>query len=101
MQTEYKLRNRESWKAALDSGFPKSIPTSSSWTGLKRIVEMMNTFSGQNLNHTMLPRGGGQDVVGVVHICQRTALALWPRKSASCRVCLICLKKASIDQRQR
>ena len=36
-----------------------------------------------------------------VQICQRTAFALCPRKSLSWRVCLICLKKTSIDHRQR
>ena len=36
-----------------------------------------------------------------VHTCHFTALAEWPRKSASCTVCLSCLKKTSICQRQR
>ncbi len=34
-----------------------------------------------------------------IHICQRTALALFPRKLFNWRVCFICLKNSSICQR--
>ena len=32
-----------------------------------------------------------------VYTCQRTALALWPKKLLSFKVCLTCLKKALRD----
>ena len=40
-----------------------------------------------------------KQVKRTVQVCHRTACLEWPKKSASCKVCVNCLKNTSIAQR--
>jgi hypothetical protein len=63
--SNFVLENRERWETALNICFPKGIPTSTSWTESEQMVRILRPFCAKNLNHTMLPRGGGQDMIDI------------------------------------
>lgn len=62
---EYIAENRARWVAAVSEAIPDSAP-SKVWFGPDQIEIALQTFVGDQLSHTMLPTGGGQDVAQVL-----------------------------------
>ena len=65
MSHEFDSENKANWKASLAAAFPTGIPKSASWTDLNAIISILSKFCAQDLNHAMLPCGGGIDVVNL------------------------------------
>jgi hypothetical protein len=65
--SDFDSENKSRWEAALHTAFPQGIPQSASWTQRDAIVDALGPFCAKNLNHTMLPRGGGQDMDEVTY----------------------------------
>ena len=56
---EFDVRNKAQWADAIHRAFGDAPPRSAKWTGLENIVTVLRPFMAPNLNHTMLPGGGG------------------------------------------
>jgi len=59
---EFDRRNKADWAAAIHRAFGDTPPRSAKWTGRENIVAVLRPFMAPNLNHTMLPVGGGLDM---------------------------------------
>ena len=62
---EFIAENRINWDATLNKIFPRGIPTSAKFTSIDDIVKTLGPICKLNLNHTMLPDRGGNDIVGI------------------------------------
>lgn len=60
----YIKQNRERWIAAIAEAAP-ATESSKVWREVDEIASVLQLFVGEQMNHTMLPTGGGQDVAEV------------------------------------
>jgi serine/threonine-protein kinase len=65
MKEEFAARNRARWRAAIGKAFGNAPPQSAQCTALDEMVRVLTPFMGENLNHTMMPGGGGFDMDGI------------------------------------
>jgi serine/threonine-protein kinase len=65
MSDEFDTRNRAQWAAAIEQTFGDNPPRSAQWSDVDSIVRVLMRFMGQNLNHTMMPGGGGLDMEAI------------------------------------
>jgi|SRR5579864_6715372 len=75
---DFLAENKAHWEAALHAAFPDGIPRSACWTDLGDVIHMLTPFCAANLNHTMLPDGGGQDMVEVASSSEPDCIELRP-----------------------
>jgi serine/threonine-protein kinase len=68
--------NKNKWHESLARAFPGAIPTSASWTGIDAIVAVLTPFCVRDLNHTLLPGGGGMDIIEVARGRETDSLEL-------------------------
>ena len=57
--------DRQEWIAAIAATFGEAPPTSKMWDKLDDYPTVLSAFMGQNLNHTLFPCGGGDDIQSV------------------------------------
>lgn len=62
MTHEFDKTNERDWINALHKTFGKTILSSMKWDKHDEIIHVLSSFMGENLNHTLLPDGGGTDV---------------------------------------
>jgi hypothetical protein len=63
MDDDFEARNRAQWAAAIRRTFGAAPPRSETWTDLGAMLRALAPLTGPGLNHTMLPGGGGYDMV--------------------------------------
>jgi len=75
------------WQKALRLSFPNQVPDSASWSGIAAMVNILTPFCGANINHTMIPTGGGTDVIKITPNKEEGLLDLWdsPRSALVCK----------------
>jgi serine/threonine-protein kinase len=62
---DFQKRNSLQWSDLQKRLFPFNVPQRAIWEGTDKIVEILNLFSSSdNLNHMLLPGGGGMDLLG-------------------------------------
>ena len=89
--SDFACDNPEQWLAALAAAFPAGIPETSSWHLVREMAAVLQAFCRPNLNHVLLPGGGGMDMLAcgpgkladtielssdpcIAYICQPTRL---------------------------
>jgi len=60
-EEEFELRNKRAWEQAISRSMGKTPPKSATWQGVDNICAALGPFMGHNLNHALLPGGGGMD----------------------------------------
>ena len=71
-------QNKAEWATAINQLFGSAPPRSRQWTDLDAMLHVLTPFMGQNLNHTMLPRGGGLDMESIARSPEPECLELCP-----------------------
>ncbi|WP_156936452.1 hypothetical protein [Mesorhizobium sp. LNJC384A00] len=64
--SDFEANNLRAWEAAIKSAFG-AAPESATWTDIYAMIDVLQPFMGFNVNHAMLPGGGGLDVDVVTH----------------------------------
>lgn len=62
---EFKTRNAEAWCNAIETSLGGYPPDTATWTDPRSIVHVLEPFLKKNLDHAMLPGGGGLDLEGI------------------------------------
>ena len=70
--------NEAHWKAAVRAAFPSGIPYSAYWIECDAIIRVLGHFTSTNLNHTMLPNGGGNNMSEVALSKEQDCIELRP-----------------------
>lgn len=78
MSTPFEIENARRWSEALKATFPKNVPASAAWTDPREMVHVLSPFCGQAVNHTMLPRSGGMDILKISYDDAKGLIELWP-----------------------
>lgn len=86
MSEEFDARNKREWEIAIKDLFPDEIPHSTEFEGMDEIVRALSPFCKVGLNHTLLPKSGGMDIVKVQPGRRYECLELLP----SARIAYIC-----------
>jgi len=76
LNQDYIKANREKWKFVQKKIFPKGQPERAIWTNIKKIINILNLLSENNLNHTFLPGGGGLDLNGAKNSIEKDCIEL-------------------------
>ncbi len=82
MPSPFEIENARRWDEALKATFPKGIPLSAGWTDPREMVRILSPFCGPAINHTMLPRSGGMDILKVSYDAGKRLIELWPSKKS-------------------
>ncbi|MGX9143480.1 hypothetical protein ACWTU9_07695 [Mesorhizobium sp. 128a] len=64
--SDFQVKNLRAWEAAIQSAFG-AAPASAVWTDIYAMIDVLQPFMGFNLNHAMLPGGGGLGVDAITH----------------------------------
>ena len=87
MCNDFDTQNRTNWAAAITTAFALAPPRSAQWADLDAMLQVLAPFMGPELNHTMLPGGGGLDMDSVAispeHGC--IEFCAGPRMADMCR----------------
>ena len=75
---EFEAWNKKAWSKAIANAFPNGKPTSATFTDVSEIIRILDSFSDNNLNHTLLPRGGGMDFEVVTEGREEGTIELHP-----------------------
>ena len=67
MCDDFDTRNKNDWAARITQAFGNSPPRSAHWTDAQAMIQVLTTFMGINLNHTMMPGVGGCDMESISH----------------------------------
>lgn len=59
---DFENENLKRWMDSIQSSFGSHPPRSIIWDDIGGVLEVIQHFMGENLNHTMLPDGGGLDM---------------------------------------
>lgn len=59
--SDFEARNHKAWKTALKTAFGTTPPRSATWSDVDGMINILKPFMARNLNHAMLPGGGGLD----------------------------------------
>lgn len=78
MSAEFDARNAAEWLVSIARQFGQKIPQSATFEPPEQIAEMLNAFCGPQLNHTMLPRGGGTDMQEVYFDPRHRVIEFYP-----------------------
>jgi serine/threonine-protein kinase len=87
MNKDFNDWNKREWAIAIKTAFPKGIPSTARFTEFNQLVAILEPFCKLNLNHTMLPDGGGMDIVRAEAGREDGCIDLWegPRAAFVCR----------------
>jgi serine/threonine-protein kinase len=74
---DYRSRNPLQWRDVQIKLFPEAMPERAIWENRSAIAKILNYLSSiKDLNHILLPSGGGIDLVGVVEGVEENTLDL-------------------------
>src|SRR5689334_24301328 len=62
--TRFQALNAFDWLELQRGLFPVAVPDRATWEGVEAIADVLNKVGKPNLNHMLLPFGGGMDLIG-------------------------------------
>ena len=65
MCDDFDTRNKSDWVAAIAQAFGEVPPQSMEWTDLDEMLRVLTPFIRKDLDHIMMPKGGGQDMESI------------------------------------
>jgi len=75
---DFAAHNRVSWAAAIAEVFGAKPPQSATWTDPLDMIRVLTPFMRTNLDHTMLPEGGGLDMDSIAQSSEPGCLEFRP-----------------------
>lgn len=75
--------NSKYWCDLIQKNFGNIPPVSSSWDDIDDCLSVLTPFMGLNLNHTMLPDGGGLDMIAIRQYHEGEKIELCPTEKTS------------------
>jgi hypothetical protein len=84
---EFDKRNKGAWGIAIEQAFRGSPPVSGRWEDISSMRRVLKPFMGANLNHTMLPGGGGLDMESIAPSPEPGCLELRPGRRMADMFC--------------